>query len=201
MSESLPVAGTAVILRDAPSGVEVLLIRRPARGSFAGAWVFPGGKVEDADRVAGAAPGDGAERADAERAAVRETEEEVGLAITGLTPLSRWEPPIGVPTRIRTWFFLAEAQAGELRPSPDEVVDATWIAPAQALSRHATGDLLLFPPTWVTLDRLTAFDDVASAFAAVDAPAVFTTRMDGKTFLWGDDRLETAELPWRYVRD
>lgn len=195
MPDSLPVAGTAVILRDAPSGPEVLLIRRPDRGSFAGAWVFPGGKVEDGDRVGGAD-----EMADAQRAAIREIQEEVGLVVTGLVPLSRWEPPEDVPTRIRTWFFLAEAQAGELRLSPDEVVDAVWIAPAQALARHATGELLLFPPTWVTLDRLTVFDDVAAALATAGPLAEYSTRMNGKTFRWGEDRLETAELPWRFLR-
>ena len=66
--EDLPVAGTAVILRDAPQGVEALLLRRPDRGSFAGAWVFPGGMVDPGDRVTGAP-----EQEDAGRAAVRET--------------------------------------------------------------------------------------------------------------------------------
>ena len=40
---SIPVAATVVLLRDATRGVEVLMIERPDRGSFAGAWVFPGG--------------------------------------------------------------------------------------------------------------------------------------------------------------
>ena len=44
--DDLPVAGTAVLLRPTPEGFAVLLMRRPDRGSFAGAWVFPGGKVE-----------------------------------------------------------------------------------------------------------------------------------------------------------
>src|SRR5690606_9942576 len=45
-------AATVVLMRDAPSGPEALLLRRPRRSSFAGgAWVFPGGVVdaEDAD--------------------------------------------------------------------------------------------------------------------------------------------------------
>ncbi len=65
---SLPVAGTVVVRRAADPGFELLLMRRPDRGSFAGAWVFPGGKVEPGDVREG---DDEAE--DARRAAIRET--------------------------------------------------------------------------------------------------------------------------------
>jgi 8-oxo-dGTP pyrophosphatase MutT (NUDIX family) len=46
----VPVAATVVIVRDSAAGPEVLMTERPDRGSFAGAWVFPGGKLEPADR-------------------------------------------------------------------------------------------------------------------------------------------------------
>ena len=61
----VPVAATVVIVRDSALGPEVLMIERPDRGSFAGAWVFPGGKLEPddgdpaeeaADRPSGRAP-------------------------------------------------------------------------------------------------------------------------------------------------
>ena len=46
------VAATVVLLRDSPEGPEVLLLERPRhRGSFAGAWVFPGGGVDPEDRL------------------------------------------------------------------------------------------------------------------------------------------------------
>lgn len=48
---AVPVAGTVLLLRDGADGLEVLMIERPDRGSFAGAWVFPGGKLEPADRA------------------------------------------------------------------------------------------------------------------------------------------------------
>ena len=99
---SVPVAGTAVIVRDAADGPEVLMIERPDRGSFAGAWVFPGGKVEPVD-------GHADEAVAARNAAVRETREETGLPLKGggLLPLSCWDPPPGLPLRIRTWFYLS----------------------------------------------------------------------------------------------
>lgn len=43
-------AATVLVLRDSPVGAQVLLMRRPASMSFGGYWVFPGGKVNEADR-------------------------------------------------------------------------------------------------------------------------------------------------------
>ncbi len=46
-------AATVVVVRDAPLGIEVLLLRRAERGDLnSGAWVFPGGLVDAADRAA-----------------------------------------------------------------------------------------------------------------------------------------------------
>ena len=65
----VPVAATVVLVRDGADGPEVLLIERPDRGPFAGAWVFPGGKLEDDDRRGADEP----EEDVARRAGVRET--------------------------------------------------------------------------------------------------------------------------------
>jgi 8-oxo-dGTP pyrophosphatase MutT (NUDIX family) len=44
-------AATVLLLRDRPGGVEVYLQRRPRRFGFAGGlWVYPGGRVDGADR-------------------------------------------------------------------------------------------------------------------------------------------------------
>lgn len=198
--DGLPVAGTVVLLRAAAEGFEVLLMRRPERGSFAGAWVFPGGRVESVDR----APG-GGEVEDARRAGIRETREEVGLEISDPIVLSCWQPPAEAPVRIRTWFFLAAARPGDLRASPDEVVDTAWISPAAALAAHAAGEWTLYPPTWVTLHRLRGFDTVDDALASAGVPERFATRVvrspSGTAFEWGRLRLETGSLPWRIVED
>ncbi|WP_160173252.1 NUDIX hydrolase [Microbacterium sp. CH12i] len=205
------VAGTAVLLRETPHGSEVLLIRRPDRGSFAGAWVFPGGIIEDIDRRA-----DAAEVEDAGRAAVRETFEEVGLNVTGLVVLSQWVPPIEAPKRVRTWFFLSTEMHGTVTPSPDEVVDWRWVSPTEALAQHARGEIELVPPTWVTLHTLVAAGDIAGAMAASSDPQIYATHvlrgLEAQTFAWRGDaehpeggggrhRLETGERPWRYFRD
>ena len=46
-------AASLVVVRDAAVGLEVLLLRRAERGDFnSGAWVFPGGLLDDGDRDA-----------------------------------------------------------------------------------------------------------------------------------------------------
>lgn len=92
MDATMLVGGTAVLLREGADGLETLLIRRPDRGSFAGAWVFPGGVVEEADVV----PGETEQHIGA-RAAARECEEEVGLRPADLHVLSCWVPPAEAP--------------------------------------------------------------------------------------------------------
>jgi len=208
MEATMLVGGTVVLLRDGVGGLETLLIRRPDRGSFAGAWVFPGGVVEDPDVLAGAS-----EHETAARAAARECEEEVGLRPADLTTLSCWVPPIEAPKRVRTWFFLAEAPDTELRLAPDEVVEAQWISPAAALSRHGAGEIVLFPPTWVTLDALAKTVTVAQARASASVPELYATHLVGDgVFAWGGDtahpeggsgrhRLDTSTVPWQYARD
>lgn len=196
--ESLPVAGTVVLLRAADPGFEVLLIRRPDRGSFAGAWVFPGGKVEPGDLRGGEEEID-----DARRAAIRETFEEVGLVADDLVVLSEWHPPIEAPTRIRTWFFLAAAPDADPSPSEDEVVELAWARPSEALARHGAGEWTLYPPTWITLHQLSAFADAASALSSGGSAQLFQTRVlrseAGQAFAWEQGHLEAGALPWRFV--
>ena len=213
MEPDLPLAGTAVVLRDGVRGLETLKLRRPPTGSFADAWVFPGGKVEPADGDAGEA-----EQVIAGRAAVRETREETGMRVADAVPLSLWTPPAQAPVRIRTWFFLARDLGDEVHINPGEIVDAVWCAPEETLDRHAAGELVLFPPTWVTLHGLRGHRSVDDAYAGAVRPARFATRIaedaGGSRFLWlGDEdypdapgsvasrhRLETGQLPWRYER-
>ena len=218
VDDALPAAATVVLLRDADDavlpGVEALLLRRPDRGSFAGAWVFPGGRVDDADAGAD-------EDARAVAAAIRETREETGLELGpgDLAALSHWTPPEETSRRFRTWFFVARAPQTEVVPSPGEVEEHRWLRPEDALDAHAEGDLLLFPPTWVTLHALAGAASVDEALATARAADVdrFVTQHDpaAERFLWhGDEsyggadetpggrrhRLLTAERPWRYER-
>lgn len=91
-------ASTVVLMRDAEGGPEALLLRRHRRSGFAaGAWVFPGGVVDERDRdggllerLSGPTPGEWARRlglVDAGEAlgyvaaAIREAFEETGILL------------------------------------------------------------------------------------------------------------------------
>lgn len=85
-------AATVVIFRKARSGTapELLMVQRAREMRFAGgAAVFPGGRVDPADREFAAAlmPDEPPERAAAKIAGIRETLEETGLMIAARGPI------------------------------------------------------------------------------------------------------------------
>ncbi|HEY2303796.1 MAG TPA: NUDIX hydrolase [Acidimicrobiales bacterium] len=186
-------AATVVVVRDEPGGPEVLMLRRNSKLVFGGMWVFPGGRVDPGDADP-AHPDD--ELAAARRAAVRESEEEAGLALQAeaLVPLSHWIPPAQAPRRYATWFFLAAAPREALVTiDGGEIHEHGWLRPADALARHASGEIELAPPTWVTLWCLAGAGSTEDALAAARStdPARFATHMTtgerGPVALWHGD--------------
>jgi 8-oxo-dGTP pyrophosphatase MutT (NUDIX family) len=158
-------AASLILLRDSPEGPEVLLVQRnPEQRFMGGAWVFPGGAThagEDADHAA---------------TAIRELEEEAGIALPDeveLVPFSRWITPEQVKVRFDTWFFAAEVPAGtEATPDGSECVDARWLRPAAALAAHAQDELALVFPTIKHLELLSEHASVGETLAAARARPV-----------------------------
>lgn len=133
-------AASLVVVRPGSPGPEVLMLERPTRGYFGGLWVFPGGGVETVDRSElaqqGVAAPEGCDDLEWRAAALRETFEEVGLALTDppldgplvaddgadvyrqivgrgsrldatrLRFVSQWVTPVGAPTRFDARFYL-----------------------------------------------------------------------------------------------
>lgn len=152
LNEVVPVpAASAIVMRDAP--LEVLLLRRSEKSSFVpNAWVFPGGAIESGESAVDAA--------------VRETLEECGITLDPdtLVLTSRWITPTGIPKRFDTWFYLAQVpREATVTIDGREIVEAMWIAPAEALARK---DLRLVFPTIKNLEAITPFD---STDAAIDS--------------------------------
>lgn len=162
MSVPVQPAATVAPLRDGPHGLEVLLVQRSPALVFApGAWVFPGGRVDEGDHR------DGAERAP-RLAAVREAAEEAGLLLDpdALVEVAHWTTPPGQVRRYATWFFVADAnRCGGVRVDGTEAVDYRWLTPADALAAGRAHDLTLIRPTIATLTELLDFADVAAALA------------------------------------
>lgn len=188
-------AATVVLLRDGPSDeLEVLMIHRGVDTAFGGMWAFPGGVIEVDDVPDGSAPDP---LPAARRAAARETREETGLHVDedSLVYWSHWLPPDDSRRRFSTWFFVApahDAHADEHVTIADaEILDHRWLAPANALAMQASGEALVAPPTFVTLEQLVRYGDVASAIASAD-PMPFATEIafgpDGSRIcLWEGD--------------
>jgi 8-oxo-dGTP pyrophosphatase MutT (NUDIX family) len=144
-------AATVVLLRDGAAGLELLLVRRNARLDFhGGAWVFPGGRIDEEDYVKAR---DRAPVAAARWAAVREAREEAGVVIhePDLILVSRWITPEGLPKRFDTWFFAGPAAAEEVQVDGGEIHDHRWFRPEDALSAHRSEEIELPPPTFVTI--------------------------------------------------
>lgn len=190
-------AATVVLVRDAGDvndggrGVEALMVRKDSEVAFGGMWVFPGGRVDDADRDA--ASGDPLEAA--RFAAAREAEEETRLIVepAALEWVSFWVPPEQTPRRFATWFFVAEAPPGDVVVDDGEIREHRWLRPAETLQLRDEGEVELVPPTWVTLHWLAEYPDSDSLMEAAHAqePLRFETRLaridDGAVALWEGD--------------
>lgn len=144
---------------------ELLMVRRPGGADFApGAWVFPGGTVQEDDRA-----WDDEIRA----AAVRELFEEAGILLArgardaecrwvtrlleggatfgealqkaGIQPdlealamYARWVTPSLLRRRFDARFYLARMPDGQtVRPQQGEVADWMWVSPRRALADRA----------------------------------------------------------------
>jgi len=212
-------AATVMLLREHEGRLEVLMLRRNRQlKSFGGAWVFPGGRVDEAD-------GEGKDEiARAKAAAIRETQEETGLDISGsdMATLSCWIPPVQEKRRFSTWFFVVKAPDASVQIDQGEIHDYKWVCPREFLSQIPSPDISIMPPTFVSLKRLTEFINIQNTLAAIhgDETDIFETRFvkkpSGFVTLWKPDAAyenQVLETPgprhrlichkdgWYYERD
>lgn len=159
-------AATILMLRDGPSGVETLMLRRTRNAGFVpGAYVFAGGRVDLADgsvdvveRLSGLSPMEAAGRLGLPHdaappaaayyvAALREAFEETGLLVgvhaSGAPAPSAGEDP--EVARIRDLLLADEITFGDALDRLAVTVDATaveyvahWITPVQEPRRYDT---------------------------------------------------------------
>lgn len=164
-------AATIVLVRDGREGLEALLVQRnKAVQHMGGMWVFPGGKVDEADY-----PADRDEYQAAVNAAIRETREEAGVTVTAdqLVYLSHWTTPAGAKKRFATWFFLTILEDGQqVQVDGGEIAKHRWVRPQIALAESANESepLRLVPPTFVSLK------DIAECANCEEAREIFSAR-------------------------
>jgi 8-oxo-dGTP pyrophosphatase MutT (NUDIX family) len=109
MSDEPIPAATLVLVRDRPAGPpELLMVERAAGMAFAGgALVFPGGRIDEADRKTAGGFADGPARV----AAIRETIEETAVPI-GLRPLPSSEQALAMQAALVSDRRFAELLEG-----------------------------------------------------------------------------------------
>ena len=187
--EAIP-AATLIVVRDTAGAPEYLMVERSEGMAFAaGALVFPGGRIDDADRASGADA--------AVVAAIRETIEEtaipVGLTPTpgadgsrdiqtallaegnvgqilkdagveldpaALTPFARWVPKFHAIRRFDTMFFIARCPPGEWTPN---VIEGECARACWITAADALAEARLIFPTRRNLERLAqhrSFDEI-----------------------------------------
>ena len=175
------------------------MVQRPHTARFMpGAWVFPGGVVDDEDAAYAVDRGFAAS-ADWEIAALRELAEETGVWVTTegtfsfplvddvltalasspyeldinhLTYFSNWITPSVFPIRFDTRFYLA-IEAGEVDATfnSEELIDIDWVAPSEALARESREMWDVAFPTRKTLELLGAASSVLSLVDMLEALA------------------------------
>jgi 8-oxo-dGTP pyrophosphatase MutT (NUDIX family) len=182
-------AATVLILREAEAGIEVLLLKRHTDSKdLGGAFVFPGGKRDDADAAPQALQGLGqdlqtlhaqlgepelepAHAASLFVAVLREAQEECGLQLTcaDLRPWTRWitpRMPSMMTKRFDTRFFLARAPSAQIAVHDNhETTESLWTTPRHALMRYWAGEILLAPPQIMSLSHLCLYANVDQALA------------------------------------
>ncbi len=212
-------AATVLLLREGAEGFEVLMTRRSATASFApGAFVFPGGGIDPADRsdtvhaLSRRRPGQDAQSLTQALAAIRESFEELGVLLARrpdgrhadmqdiarlnrhapfflqcqtqrLVPaadevfhLAHWITDRDLPRRFDVPFLVARMPEGQA-PVADEAeqFEPVWVRPAEALARHAAGQMFMIFPTLRTLERLQKFTSVDAVLAACAEGPLWTS--------------------------
>ena len=121
MSDDAIPAATLIVLRDREGGPpELLMVERAAGMAFAaGALVFPGGRIDDADRALAETLGIDA----AAVAAVRETLEETAIPV-GLAPV-----PTQAAARELQRALIADEPFGDLLRAASLSIDAASLTP------------------------------------------------------------------------
>jgi len=148
-------AATIKVIREKPAGgIETLLLRRNKKLKFAPKfWVFPGGKIDPDEHA------NNNNEMDAARiAATREAKEEADLDILqeSLQYYVQWTTPVDQPIRFKTYFFHAEIPYEDSNVIVDnsEILEHRWYTPEEALSAARAQEIIILPPTYISLMRI-----------------------------------------------
>jgi hypothetical protein len=140
-------AASVVMLRDGPAGLEVFLLKRHGLSEvLAGAYVFPGGKVDLED-------------------ARFDTEAHLDMRAAALRA-ALGEPEIDELQAVALYVAALRVPAGQVpRHDDHEAIDSMWLTPRAALQQYWDGRIELAPPQIMSLAHLARHPSVASALS------------------------------------
>ena len=94
-------------------------------------------------------------------------QEKIHFRLDLLRPFSHWITPEIESKRFDTRFLLARIPDGQkLSHDAVEMTESLWITPREALEKKDKGQMLLMPPTLVTLEELAEYDSLDRLFTA-----------------------------------
>jgi 8-oxo-dGTP pyrophosphatase MutT (NUDIX family) len=135
--------------------------------------------------------------------------EEIRLALDALVLFAHWvTPPSPIEgRRFDTRFFMTRVPAGQVPAHDDrETTDSVWMTPAAAIVRATRREIVLPPPTWITLRELERHATVEAALAWAAArrvvrrePAIVNQDGNRVLVMPVDDSLELAGCERRFA--
>ena len=100
--------------------------------------------------------------------------EEISFFPDTLIPYAHWITPDFEKKRFSARFFLAKLPPGQT-PVADamELTVSLWITPQKALEMHREQKIILMPPTFKTIEELSAFKDIDELFSATKTKIIY----------------------------
>jgi 8-oxo-dGTP pyrophosphatase MutT (NUDIX family) len=99
-----------------------------------------------------------------------------------LVPFAHWITPTFQKIRFDTWFFLAKLPHGQVAVHDnEELTSASWMRPEDALEKNAAGEIMLLPPTIMTLSELLSFCSVSDLFSHASSKNIPAIMPEGFT--------------------
>ena len=91
-----------------------------------------------------------------------------------LIPYSHWITPEFEKKRFSTRFFLAKLPLCQT-PVADamELTESLWVTPQEALEMNRRKEIILMPPTFKTIEELSAFRDIDELFSAAKTKFIY----------------------------
>jgi 8-oxo-dGTP pyrophosphatase MutT (NUDIX family) len=100
--------------------------------------------------------------------------EEISFFPDALIPYAHWITPEFEKKRFSTRFFLTKLPLGQT-PVADatELTESLWVTPQKALEMNREQKIILMPPTFKTIEELSAFRDIDELFSAAKTKIIY----------------------------